>query len=705
MGDPAQDYLDSGGATAHPLDAANDSAVTSATNQDPAQAYLDSGGKTPHPLASGSKKEDAKTDYWVQQAQDEAEANTGSAEAMLHTATGVGSTLLGGFRYAMGADRNLTDEQIERNKASIVYQPRTEAGKAVTKVLDNAATYTGQKEGQWLGPRATDAATALGFPPQIAGGIGSAAETLANVPQYLLPAALRKVPGFGSVTENASRAGAGETRAPVTLDAEGRVIGDQSAATGELTVSGANRPAYFEINDPQTAEALGIKPDKAETPANPASTGNLSPDQQAQRVALAKRIGLSEVRTSAITGDAQAAADDFDSTKYTGTPMGDRLRPVIAGERQALVDHASGIVDDLGAREGSDQSTLIAKGKTMAKPLDMLADHIDDATSRAYETAKEKAGPAPLQFPTLEAALKDRTLTNSLLAQGKEGFLKGVQSQWDDFKANNPEGVNAAQAEQYRQFLNTLWKTNPDAVGKLKGALDSDMYDHFGEDIFGQARQLHQLGKTLLDNPKGVSQIAGKDPQTPANRTTAYEDIPDKVANLSGDQFKNLINTYRMMPDDLQPQAQAAIGEIQGHMVNRLLDAGSKTEGQWNKKGVNTELSNNSENFKTAFADNPDAAAKIKDLKDAGEMLRFNSSYRGAHAQSSNMVRQGVGAGAEWTGAGVGGAVGTFVAGPGVGTTLGAMAGKAAVGKGLGALDAAKVRKGVESRVTKLGGS
>jgi hypothetical protein len=690
--DPAQDYLESGGQTPHPLEAANDASATSATSADPAQAFLESGGKTPHPL--GSKKDDTKTDYWVRQAQDEAEANTGAAEAMLHTVTGIGSTLLGGFRYATGADRELSEEQIAKNKESLIYRPRSLAGQGAAHAIDTAGGYLGATEGRAGGGKATDWASSMGLPPQVAGAIGSAAETAINIPQYLLPAAIGKARGA--------------FRAPDTFDSLGHVVSDEKAPPGPvsepLTASGSERRAYFDINDPQAAEALGIRPDKAETPANPASTGNLSPDQQAERVALAKRIGLPEVRTSAITGDAQAAADDFDSTKYTGTPMGDRLRPVIAGERQALVDHASGIIDDLGAREGSDQSTLIAKGKTMAKPLDTLADHIDNATTQAYETAKEKAGPAPLEFPNLEAALKDRTLTNSLLAQGKEGFLKGVQSQWDDFRANNPEGVNATQAEQYRQFLNTLWKTNPDAVGKLKGALDTDMYNHFGEDVFGQARQLHQLGKVLLDNPKGVSQIAGKDPHTPTNRTTAYEDIPDKVANLSGDQFKNLINTYKMMPDDLQPQAKAAIGEIQGHMVNRLLDAGSKTEGQWNKKAVNSELNNNSENFKTAFADNPDAAAKIKDLKDAGEMLRFNSSYRGAHAQSSNMVRQGVGAGAEWTGAGVGGAVGTFIGGPGVGTTLGAMAGKAAVGKGLGALDAAKVRKVVESRVTKLDG-
>jgi hypothetical protein len=337
----------------------------------------------------------------------------------------------------------------------------------------------------------------------------------------------------------------------------------------------------------------------------------------------------------------------------------------------------------------------------MAAPLDALADHIDAATTKAYEAAKEKGGTEPVQFPQLEKALTDKTLTNSLLAQGKEGFLKGVQSQWDDFKANNPGGVNAGVAEQYRQFLNTLWKTNPDAVSVLKNAMDSDMHAHFGENLFGEARQLHQLGAKLLDNPKGVAQIVGKDPHTPVNRTTAFEDIPDKVANMSAEQFKNLINTYKMMPDELQPQAQAAIKEIQGHMVNRLLDAGSKHETQWNKKGVNNELSSNSENFKTAFADNPQAAAKIKDLKDAGEMLRFNSGYRGAHAQASNMERSGVGKVASGVGGAVGGTVGHMVGGP-LGIVPGAAAGKMGVSKALGSFDRARVLKDAEARVTKI---
>jgi hypothetical protein len=722
MGDPAQDFLESGGETSHPLDASNDPTNDQTIGKDPAQAFLESGGSAVHPLEKVDKSKADSPSYWEQYAQDEAEANTGASEAVLHAATGVGSSLLGGFRYAMGADRNLTPEQIERNKQSIVYQPRTEQGKGAAAAVDTAGSYLGQKEGEAAGPWATDAATRMGLPPSVAGAAGATAETLANVPQYLLPAALKRggsglpariSPEAPSVGPLARSPGTAVTAATAATEAPGP--GPDAAsklpAPGQrllpapepapLTATGAERAPYFDINDPQAASELGIKPEKVEA-QNPSSTGNLSPEQQAARTALAARIGLKEVRTSAITGDAQAAADDFDATKYTDDPMGDRMRGVIKNERGALVQHAEGIIDDLGAKQGTDQSTMIAKGKTMAGPLDALSDHIDAATTQAYEAAKEKGGTDPVQFPKLEAALRDKSLKNSLLAQGKEGFLQGVQSQWDDFKDNNPDGVNASVAEQYRQFLNTLWKTNPEAVGKLKDAMDTDMHAHFGENLFGDARQLHQLGKTLLEQPKGVAQIAGKDPNAPVNRTTDYEDIPNKIANMGGDQFKNLLNTYKMMPEELQPQAQAAIKEVQGHMVNRLLDAGSKVETQWNKKGVNTELSNNSENFKTAFADNPEAAAKIKDLKDAGEMLRFNSGYRGAHAQASNMLRKGIGAGAEAAGTGVGAGIGTFIAGPGTGTLAGGMAGKYLAGKGMGALDARAARKAVEGRVTQI---
>ena len=693
MADAAQDFLDSGGAAPHPLDASNDAAVSPV---DPAQAFLDKGGDAAHPLLKTGKSDNAPT-LW--------ERYKGFQEGQLAGVTGGVASLAGGLSYV--GDRLLlgkSDDEAQADKAKVqsdlTYQPRTPEGQKNAAAMADAAGYLGPKEGAAAGAATTDFLSRRGASPEVAGAAGSAAKTLANAPQFLLPYALERAPGLPARVNRPDAAGTSPGASVSRLPApEQRLL--PAPELVPLTASGAARPAYFDIHDPQSASELGIQPEKAET-QNSSSTGNLTDEHQAARKALAARVGLTEVRTSAITGDAQAAADDFDSTKYTDSPMGDRMREVIKNERTALTQHAEGIIDDLGAREGTDQSTLIAKGKTMAAPLDALSDHIDAATTQAYEAAKAQGGTDPIQFPALERALTDKTLTNSLLAQGKEGFLKGVQSQWDDFKANNPDGVNAGVAEQYRQFLNTLWKTNPDAVGQLKGALDDDMHAHFGENIFGEARQLHQLGYTLLDSPKGVAQIAGKDPNAPVNRTTAYEDIPDKVANLSGAQFKNLINTYKMMPEEIQPQAQAALAELQGHMVNRLLDAGSKYETQWNKKGVNTELSNNSENFKTAFADNPMAAAKIKDLKDAGEMLRFNSSYRGAHAQASNMAKSGVGSVAQNAGGAIGAGIGGYAAGP-LGTVAGANLGRAAVSRGLGMLDRRAIQKQVEARVTQVG--
>lgn len=679
MSDAAQDFLDSGGASQSPLQAANDS--NAAPSADPVQSFLDSGGKTQHPVEAKDKPPTV------------GKSLLGLGEGLVHATTGGVGALGGGLTYlgalaATGGDTAAAKAVQEDTQNTLTYSPRSDEGKKAAHDIDDLGSYLGQREGAYLGSHAASAATAAGLSPRAAGAIGATAETAANIPQFLLGATRGKGYSLKQVAE--------APRIEPTMEPQ---IAQRTTPEAPVTLEqGAPRQPYFDIQDPQSAKTLGVVPEKAEAPGSEAT---LSPSQQQARMDLAKRVGLKEVRKSAIEGDAQAAADDFDATKYTEDPMGQRLRPVIAAEKQALADHGSRIIDDLGAKEGTDQSTLSAKGKTMSKPLDMLSDYADKAITKSYDDAIKNAGTEPVQFPKLEAALNSRSLKNSLLAQGKEGFLTGVKDQLEEFKENNGGQMNAKSGEQYRQFLNTLWKTHPEAVGKLKEAMDSDMADHFGNDVFGPSRQLYQLKKTLLDNPKGVAQIAGRDPTHPANRTTAYEDIPDKVANLDADQFKNLINTYKMMPDELQPQAQAAIAEIKGHQVNRLLDAGAKHATQWNKKGVNTELSNNAENFKTSFADDPKRSAMIKDLKDAGEMLRFNSSYRGAHAQTSNMLRKGVGVGTELAARGTAATLGTMLAGP-PGTVAGNYLGGKAGGFVNSKLEARALKKDADARIVKI---
>jgi hypothetical protein len=85
VGDPAQDYLDSGGQSPHPLDAANDSTSAVATSGDPVQDFLDSGGKTAHPLGETAK---VKAPY-------------DPDELITHAATGALSTVVGGWKGLM----------------------------------------------------------------------------------------------------------------------------------------------------------------------------------------------------------------------------------------------------------------------------------------------------------------------------------------------------------------------------------------------------------------------------------------------------------------------------------------------------------------------------------------------------------------------------------------------------------------------------
>jgi len=49
-----------------------------------------------------------------------------------------------------------------------------------------------------------------------------------------------------------------------------------------------------------------------------------------------------------------------------------------------------------------------------------------------------------------------------------------------------------------------------------------------------------------------------------------------------------VLRTLHEMPSEIQPEAQTAIGEIKGHLINKMLDAGTgkAPEGTWNAPNV-----------------------------------------------------------------------------------------------------------------------
>lgn len=482
----------------------------------------------------------------------------------------------------------------------------------------------------------------------------------------------RTTPGWGPEAPQAppatATAGAG-TAAGGAASAAPAGAAAATAQAAPLSATGAPRPAFFEPQD--IPGKPGVAPDTEPV------TGGLPATVSKDRMAVLNRIGLDTARSSALEGDAMHAATDWQMTRFDA-PAGAAAKAQFDAERAALENHARGIVEKAGGTLGTDEDALNARGQTIAKPFDDFADWFETQRKKLYAAADQRAAGAPVvQLQGLRAMLDDPSFNNQLTARDLVHVRNGISAELDRFQANNPQGLTMQNAEQFRQFLNTAWTPETSSIiGRLKGALDDDVMRGAGEDLYGPARKLAALEKQTLQNPSGIFQLMERDPQTPINRTTAFNKIPDTVTRLSPDQFSNIVNTLRSMPEELQPQAQAALGEIRSHLANKIYDAGNSTAGQWNARGVEGVIKANSAKLRLAFSDQPELLGDIADLRSAGKILSVNQSYPGAAAQAANALKRGVlpqliGKAA----ASMGAAAGGLVAGP-LGAAGGAMAGE-----------------------------
>jgi hypothetical protein len=175
------------------------------------------------------------------------------------------------------------------------------------------------------------------------------------------------------------------------------------------------------------------------------------------------------------------------------------------------------------------------------------------------------------------------------------------------------------------------------------------------------------------------------------NRAVATEKIADSVTGMPVAQFSHIVKTLREVPDELQPQSQAALAEIKAQFANKVQAIGSSQQGQWNAKGVTKYLQNNAARMAQIFT--PEEIAAFRNLNDAGHIVAKDQSYPGAAVQAHNLVTQGTMHALPTAGAAAGG----FIGGP-VGAAVGAAAGKMAAG----AVENAATLRAVRKRTTKL---
>lgn len=516
---------------------------------------------------------------------------------------------------------------------------------------------TGQDPGQGF----DEGARAMTYAPRTASGQDQA-ETVGNAMSYYGPQFVGIGPEIGMAGEfiggraRLARAEAGAAVDAVTARAAGGAA-PRVEPTMEAPASAAPAAKFSEA---------------------PAPTGGVATTAEQQRRAqVLSSVGLDQARKSALTGNAKDAANDAQMAKLDN-PAGNAIRAQLDNEKAVLANHADGLVKATGGTQGLDQSTLFSRGNSIVSPLDALKEHFDTQTSALYKAADARAQGVPADMPATHSYIGGDQAEFLGTSEGEQ-LLKGVKARMKSLgmadAEGNPTAATVQQSEQLKQYLNNQWQPRTARLIRgMKDAIDDDVTKAAGDDIYQQARQMRAQRAATLDNPNGIAKVMDSSGPDGVNRSVPIEKIPDAIAGMPVKQFGHIVETLKGVPEEIQPQAAAALSEIKAHFANKVQAVGASQAGQWNAKGVTKFLNNNSERMAQVFT--PEEMAQFHNLNDAGHILAKDQSYPGAAVQQHNLAKAGVLGG--FTSAG--GAAGGALAGPpgaAVGSWLGAKAGTA----------------------------
>jgi hypothetical protein len=429
--------------------------------------------------------------------------------------------------------------------------------------------------------------------------------------------------------------------------------------------------------------------------------GGVGVDEQTARQDVLRRIGLDSARQSSITGDGFAAANEFQTSKLQA-PVGQLYRDTLAKERAALESFGQKIVERTGGTVGMDESALYNRGTAITKPFDDFKAVLQTQMKQAYDQAKQVAGGQPAVNPSNVQKFLD-TDSNFTVNDNFMSLRRGIQSHLKENGLLDDKGrikpMTVEQAENLRKYVNSNWNNERSGIiGRLKDNIDNDVTLVAGEDVYKNARAIRTKIARLLDDPQGVAKIMDYDPQSPMNRAVPFEKIATTVERMDVDQQRHLIKLLKEMPPELRPQADAAIAEIRAQFANRILEEGSKNKGQWNAANVTKYLNSNNRKLGVLMEDK-DLAQMVKDLHDAGHILKYDPAYPGAAIQAHNLVKMGAAPLLGTVGGGVGTAFGATVGGPGLAAFTGPAGAAYGAKKGLGMAEKSALKRGQKQMV------
>jgi hypothetical protein len=287
-------------------------------------------------------------------------------------------------------------------------------------------------------------------------------------------------------------------------------------------------------------------------------------------------------------------------------------------------------------------------------------------------------------------------------------LLRGIKTRaqelgvWDT--ANNrlmPATVK--QAEALRQYVGGAYDPKTaGAVRAFKDALADDVTKAAGSDVYKAARDMRAQRARILDDPKGISTLIDSSGPDGINRKVPVEKVPDALTRLPDAQFHHVINTIestRQFPE-LQPQADAALAEIRGHMLQRAKAAALPADKEpWAAQRFTDYLQNNRAKLTRVLK--PSELEQLESLNRNGHYLDIDRRYKGAAVDAHNLATRGKAFIAKHGAGTVGAGVGTAVAGP-HGGVIGGIMGEGVGKKWAAGIEHAADRKNWAKRVRQL---
>jgi hypothetical protein len=414
---------------------------------------------------------------------------------------------------------------------------------------------------------------------------------------------------------------------------------DEIKQREELNRQAAAEGKPVETPTTQNVEAGSAKPTTPDAPFTEIkyAENGLPIDEQYARAQTLNRVLGSDHKAdlAAIEGKGKERATNY-ATSNTDTAIGGFLKEKFADEQKRLANYAEQQVKNTGGTVGLDESTVYKRGNTILKPLQGLEKHFDDAISNIYKERDNLAKDIPVEAQNILNVLNDESLTLANTETiGLTNIAKARMKQLNMMdKDGNLLPTDAKTAENFRKFLNENWDNkNANLHRQLKDAVDADVLANIDQStpFYKEARDLVTLRKNTLDNPNGISRILDAEGPNKINRKVQIEKIAQNIADMPVDQISHVIETLRNVPENLQPQAAAALSEIKAQFANNL--AAKKTP-----KQVTDFMKANSEVMNRLFT--PEEMNNFRDYHNAVHILATDTGYKGAAVQKINVEQK-----------------------------------------------------------------